>query len=71
MKQGIHPEYYKATIKCACGAIHKVGSTKKIMEVEICSHCHPFYTGKAKLVDTAGRVEKFRAKLAKKTVKKK
>lgn len=66
MKQEIHPEYYKAKIKCACGAAYEVGSTKKTMEVEICSNCHPFYTGKAKLIDTAGRVEKFKAKLAKK-----
>lgn len=66
MKQGIHPEYYKATIKCACGTIYNIGSTKKTMEVEICSNCHPFYTGKAKLIDAAGRVEKFKAKLAKK-----
>lgn len=66
MKQGIHPEYYKAKIKCACGTAFEIGSTKKTMEVEICSQCHPFYTGKAKLIDTAGRVEKFKAKLAKK-----
>lgn len=71
MKQGIHPEYYKAKIKCVCGTIHEIGSTKKSMEVEICSHCHPFYTGKEKLVDTAGRVEKFKAKLAKKSKKSK
>lgn len=66
MRQGIHPEYYKTKVKCACGATHKINSTKKTMEVEICSHCHPFYTGKTKLIDTAGRVEKFKARLAKK-----
>lgn len=66
MKQGIHPEYHKAKIKCACGAVFEIGSTKKSMEVEICSNCHPFYTGKSKLIDTAGRVEKFKMKLTKK-----
>lgn len=69
MKAEIHPKYYEAKIKCACGAVHNIGSTKKSMEVEICSRCHPFYTGKEKLVDTAGRIEKFKAKLAKKTAK--
>lgn len=63
MKQNIHPAYYpKATITCACGKIYHTGSTKKETEVEICAACHPFYTGKGKLIDTAGRVEKFRAK---------
>lgn len=66
MKADIHPKYYEAKIECACGMVHKVGSTKESIEVEICSHCHPFYTGKEKLIDTAGRVEKFKAKLAKK-----
>lgn len=66
MRADIHPKYYQAKIKCACGAIHNVGSTKESIEVEICSNCHPFYTGKEKLIDTAGRVEKFKAKLAKK-----
>lgn len=66
MKAEIHPKYYEAKIKCACGAVHNIGSAKESMEVEICSHCHPFYTGKEKLVDTAGRVEKFKAKLTKK-----
>ena len=75
MKQDIHPKYVeKATIKCSCGNTIEVGSTKDKMEVEICSACHPFYTGKDKLVDTAGRVEKFkarreRAEAAKKTAK--
>ncbi|PIR69508.1 MAG: 50S ribosomal protein L31 [Candidatus Niyogibacteria bacterium CG10_big_fil_rev_8_21_14_0_10_46_36] len=63
MKKDIHPTYYPdAKITCACGHIHHAGSTKKEMDIEICSHCHPFFTGKEKLVDTAGRVEKFRAK---------
>lgn len=66
MKSGIHPEYHKAKIKCACGAVFEIGSTKKSMEIEICSNCHPFYTGKSKLIDAAGRVEKFKMKLTKK-----
>lgn len=66
MKKAVHPTYYEATVKCACGNTFKVGSTKKALEVEICSKCHPFYTGGSKLVDTAGRVEKFKQRLAKK-----
>jgi large subunit ribosomal protein L31 len=65
MKSDIHPEYSEATIKCACGNTFTVGSTKKEISVEICSHCHPFFTGKQKLVDTAGRIERFRKKYAK------
>lgn len=61
MKLDIHPTYYPDAIaKCACGATFKVGSTKPEIFVEICSACHPFYTGKEKLVDTAGRVERFK-----------
>lgn len=60
MKEGIHPNYYDTTIKCACGEVISVGSTKENISVEICSKCHPFFTGKQKLVDTGGRVEKFR-----------
>ena|SRR5665647_1527877 len=64
MKEGIHPTYYKeANVKCACGATFAVGSTEKDIFVEICSMCHPFYTGKQKLVDTAGRVDKFKARV--------
>lgn len=64
MKQGIHPTYYDdAKVTCACGAQYSVGSTEKEIKVEICSACHPFYTGKQKLVDTAGRVDKFKAKM--------
>lgn len=66
MKKDIHPAYYQAKVNCACGKAFVVGSTKEKLEVEICSSCHPFYTGTAKLVDTAGRVEKFKARLAKK-----
>lgn len=59
MKEGIHPEYHRTTIRCACGEIIETGSTKKDITIEICSKCHPFYTGKQKFVDTSGRVEKF------------
>jgi large subunit ribosomal protein L31 len=63
MKKDIHPLYYPhATVRCACGAEFTIGSTKKSIEVEICSRCHPLYTGKGKIVDTAGRVERFRAR---------
>ncbi|GBC59292.1 50S ribosomal protein L31 [Desulfonema ishimotonii] len=65
MKTGIHPEYKETTIKCACGHEMSVGSTKENISVEICSKCHPFFTGKQKLVDTAGRIERFRKKYAK------
>ncbi len=59
MREGIHPEYKQTTIKCACGEVIEIGSTKEDILVEICSKCHPFYTGKQKLIDTGGRVEKF------------
>ena len=62
MKKGIHPKYGKATISCACGNSFETGSTKKNMKIEICSVCHPFFTGKQKIVDTAGRVERFNRK---------
>ncbi|MCD8049436.1 MAG: 50S ribosomal protein L31 [Clostridia bacterium] len=62
MKEGIHPNYGPAVIKCACGAVFETGSAKQNINVEICSKCHPFYTGKQKLVDTGGRVEKFKKK---------
>ena len=63
MKTDTHPQYFtKATVKCSCGKEHVFGSTKEKMTVEICSNCHPFYTGKEKLVDTAGRVEKFKSR---------
>ena len=68
MKKNIHPEYFpKAKIRCACGATFTIGSTKPEIQIEICSACHPFYTGKEKLIDTAGRVEKFKARKAKAT----
>jgi large subunit ribosomal protein L31 len=59
MKKGIHPKYEEATVKCACGNTFKTKSTVKNINTEICSLCHPFYTGKQTLVDTAGRIEKF------------
>jgi len=62
MKQGIHPDYQVATVHCACGNTFQTRSTLKDIHVEICSVCHPFFTGKQKLVDTAGRVERFRQK---------
>jgi len=65
MKDKIHPDYSETTIKCACGESFEAGSTKKDIKVEICSKCHPFFTGKQKLVDTAGRIERFRKKYAK------
>ncbi|MFQ5868741.1 MAG: 50S ribosomal protein L31 [Candidatus Zixiibacteriota bacterium] len=65
MKKGIHPEYFDTTVTCACGNVIKTRSTVKNIRVEICSACHPFFTGKQKLVDTAGRVERFRRKYAK------
>ena len=62
MKKGIHPEYGDSTITCGCGSVLKTRSTKKDVAVEICSKCHPFYTGQQKYVDSAGRVEKFQKK---------
>ena len=73
MKEKIHPKYGESTITCACGAVVHTRSTKPKLEVEICSRCHPFFTGKEKLVDTAGRVEKFHRRYQKtggKTVRK-
>jgi large subunit ribosomal protein L31 len=64
MKSDIHPEYHEITVTCVCGNTFKTRSTKEKIELEICSQCHPFYTGKQKLVDTAGRVERFRKRYA-------
>lgn len=70
MKAEIHPKYFaNATVTCACGNTFTVGSTKEKLTVEICSNCHPFYTGNEKSLDAAGRVEKFKARAAKKTSK--
>lgn len=66
MKKNIHPEYKLATITCACGETFQTYSTKGDFQVEICSQCHPFYTGRQKFVDTAGRVERFQKKYEKK-----
>ncbi len=62
MKDAIHPNYEATTINCACGAVIETRSTKKDIKVEICSKCHPFFTGKQKLVDAGGRVDKFKKK---------
>lgn len=63
MKAKIHPTYHSdAVFTCACGAIYTVGSTKEKVAIEICANCHPFYTGNEKVIDTAGRVEKFKAR---------
>jgi large subunit ribosomal protein L31 len=65
MKENIHPKYQDTKIRCACGSVIETGSTKENITVEICSSCHPFFTGKQKLVDTAGRIERFRKKYQK------
>jgi len=62
MKEGIHPNYKVTTISCACGESFRIRSTKENVKLDICSNCHPFYTGKQKLIDTEGRVDKFRKK---------
>ena len=62
MKAGIHPDYQQTTIRCACGAVYPTGSTKKDIRVEVCAKCHPFFTGKQKVVDTGGRVSRFNKK---------
>lgn len=66
MKKKVHPKYYeKSKIKCICGNIVTIGSTKPEIDIEICSKCHPFYTGKDKVIDTAGRIERFKKRLQK------
>ena len=65
MKKGLHPEYHEVTVVCACGNTFQTRSTKKDLRVEICSNCHPFFTGKQKLVDSAGRVERFQKRYQK------
>ncbi len=67
MKKDIHPKYFiDAKVKCACGNAFSVGSTKEFIDVEVCPKCHPFYTGKDKILDTMGRVQKFQKKMAQK-----
>ncbi len=65
MKPDIHPEYNRLTARCACGSEFELGSVNKEIRVEICAKCHPFFTGKQKLIDTAGRIDKFKKKYAK------
>ena len=65
MKAGIHPNYVDCTVTCACGNVIQTRSTRPEIRVEVCSKCHPFYTGKQKLVDTGGRVERFKRRFAK------
>ncbi len=60
MKQGIHPQYIEATVVCSCGNTWKTRATKPVLRIEVCSRCHPFFTGEQRIVDTAGRVERFR-----------
>jgi len=67
MKKDIHPKYYETKVACACGNAFTVGSTVETMNVEICSSCHPFFTGNEKVMDTAGMVEKFKGRAAKAT----
>ena len=67
MKPGIHPEYQEVTVHCACGEQWVTRSTRKELRLEICSRCHPFFTGKQKLIDTAGRVEKFNRRYKRKS----
>jgi large subunit ribosomal protein L31 len=66
MKDAIHPHYVETTVSCACGNVIETRATKENIKIEICSNCHPFYTGKAKLLDTEGRVERFLNKYKKK-----
>jgi large subunit ribosomal protein L31 len=68
MKAGIHPEYHEVSVHCACGATWKTRSTKKDLHLEICSACHPFFTGRQKLIDTEGRVDRFTKKFGAQTV---
>jgi len=67
MKADIHPKYYKASVHCACGNKFTVGSAKEFIETEVCAQCHPFYTKQEKVMDTLGRVQKFKERAAKKT----
>ena len=62
MKKAIHPEYHRTQVTCACGATYDIGSTRKTLRIEVCANCHPFYTGKQRIVDSGGRVERFMKK---------
>ncbi|HVR38676.1 MAG TPA: 50S ribosomal protein L31 [Thermoanaerobaculia bacterium] len=66
MKPEIHPKYQQVNVHCACGETWTTGSTRKELRIELCSKCHPFFTGKQKLVDTAGRIDRFKTRFAKK-----
>lgn len=68
MNPGIHPKYHDVVVRCACGATWKTRSTKSELRLEICSHCHPFFTGRQKLIDTEGRIERFTKKFGAQTV---
>lgn len=69
MKKDIHPKYYpKASVRCACGNVFSVGSTKEFIETEVCAKCHPFYTKQEKVIDTLGRVQKYKERMSKKKV---
>ncbi len=70
MKEAIHPQYYQAKVTCACGNTFTVGSTMPEIRVEICSNCHPFFTGQQKFIDTAGRVDRFKARVKQAELKK-
>ena len=69
MKKGIHPKYVEATVVCVCGNTFKTGSTKPSLRVELCSKCHPFFTGQQRIVDTAGRVERFLERASRKAAR--
>lgn len=69
MKEGIHPDYKKATINCVCGNVIETGSVKENIRIEICNNCHPYYTGTQKILDSEGRVERFNKRYAKKETK--
>ena len=69
MKDGVHPEYHEVEVRCACGNTFTTRSTKSELRLEICSACHPFYTGKQKLVDSAGRIERFNRKYGREAAK--
>ncbi len=71
MKKGIHPDYVEATVHCACGNTFSTRSTRKELRVEVCSRCHPFFTGEQRIVDTAGRVERFKRRYKRKEPEKK
>jgi large subunit ribosomal protein L31 len=70
MKENLHPQYQQVAVHCACGETFQTGSTKKELRVDICSKCHPFFTGKQKLLDTAGRIDRFQQRFAKTTAAK-